>query len=551
MKNKNYHQWLTVITISIITATINVLHVIIGLAKTPTGFTYLATGHYYLDYFEYLQHIAAGIAGRWVPLNYFTTDPSLADWRFFPYILIGKIAWIFHLSPMAAYWVAVFFLTIFTLIGFYYLIDLMLQKETFSLKIFAFLITIFSGPIYQIIINNGQLLLSPFDFWYGPASFIRRFEAVPYHTLGLLLLIIVIAVINKIWGRIADFSNKDILVKSFLTAALLIALMSFSPMPIASLIPALLIITAVHFIKFKKYRLKLFLLNLVIFVLIVPVGLILRRSTGYGGINFEINWISRDPWWFLILNIGPIILFFPFGLRDYLKESGFLRQILFAFTFVSYSLYISPVAYLLGVHNLRFFSSINYVFYGVLTVIAIKKISLFFNNKSKIIILLISSILIFYSSFLTFYTLYKRAAGLDPTTPETIWTYLPSPIITGLQSLNNYSEANVLTGPYGGIGTFVPIFSNRKVYVSHKIGTPDIEKKQTISNLFYEGKMTDQEAKKFLGANSIGFVVLTSYDDFDANNIDRYSFLKPILINSSITIWKTTHDGPNKKSQDK
>ena len=85
MKNKKY-QWLTIITISLIVATINIFHVIIGLAKTPDGFTYLATGHYYLDYFEYLQHISAGIAGRWLPMNYFTTDPSLVDWRFFPYI---------------------------------------------------------------------------------------------------------------------------------------------------------------------------------------------------------------------------------------------------------------------------------------------------------------------------------------------------------------------------------------------------------------------------------------------------------------------------------
>src|SRR3989339_1417412 len=107
MKNKKY-QWLTIIVISLIVATINIFHVIIGLAKTPTGFTYLATGHYYLDYFEYLQHIAAGMAGRWIPTNYFTTGPSLADWRFFPYIILGKIARIFHFSPVTIYWVAVF-----------------------------------------------------------------------------------------------------------------------------------------------------------------------------------------------------------------------------------------------------------------------------------------------------------------------------------------------------------------------------------------------------------------------------------------------------------
>jgi hypothetical protein len=538
MKNNNY-QWLTVITISLIVATINIFHVIIGLAKTPTGFTYLATGHYYLDYFEYLQHIATGINGRWIPMNYFTTDPSLADWRFFPYILLGKIAWIFHLSPISAYWIAVFFLTILTLIGFYYLINLMLQKENFSLKIIAFFIAIFSGPAYQIFINNGQIILNPYDFWYGPASFIRRFEVVPSHALGLLLLIFIIIVINKIWKIIPDLSNKTVLVKGFLVAMLLIILMTFSPLALTSLIPALLIISGIHFIKFKIDRLKIFLFNIILLILIIPVVFILRRSAaGYGGISFELQWMERVPWWFLLLNLGPMILFFLFGLSDYLKIDSFLRKMLLIFTLISYILFLSPTAYYLGIHNLRFFSSISYICFGVLTVFGLKKLSNLFKKQKKRVFILLSLLLIIYSCFLTFYSLNKRLAGLDPTTPETIWTYLPSPIIEGLQSLSDYPQANVLTGPYGEIGMFVPIFSYRRVYVGHPTGTSNIENKRAIANLFYTGKMTENEARKFIKKNNIGFVILTSFDNFDVNNINRYSFLKPIFLKKSIIIWK-------------
>ncbi|MFA6532938.1 MAG: hypothetical protein WCT22_02990 [Patescibacteria group bacterium] len=538
MKKKS--EWLTVITLSIIVSTFNIIHVIIGLAKTPTGFSYLATGHYYLDYFEYLQHIAAGIAGRWIPTNYFTTDPSLADWRFFPYILIGKIAWIFHLSPVSAYWISVFFLTVLTLIGFYYLINLMIPKETFSLKITAFLIAVFSGPAYQIFINNGQLILNPFDFWYGPSAFIRRFEVVPYHALGTLLMLFIIFVINQIWKKIPKLSNKVIVLKAFWMGILLMILMTFSPMPIASLLPALLVISVFHFIKFKNDRIKLFLFNAILLFLIIPFGFILKRSAGYDLLTFEVKWIVRNPWWFILLNLGPMILFFPFGIREYLKANNFLKLILLAFTLTSFGLFVSPAAYYLSTHNLRFLSSISYVFYGVLTVIGIKKVSSIFKNKGKIIILLISSVLIFYSSFLTFYTLYKRASGLDPTTPETIWTYLPSPIVDGLKLLQNYPQGNVLTGPYGGIGMFVPIFSYKRVYVGHPslILNPDIEKKRSISYLFYSGKMTEKEAIKLIKDNNIKFVILTSYDNFDARIIDNYSFLKEIYIKPSIIIWK-------------
>ena len=269
MKNlfaqKKFSQWLTVITISLIISTINIIHVIYGLAKTPAGSTYLATGHYYLDYFEYLQHIAAGIAGRWLPTNYFTTSIAPIDWRYFPYILLGKVAWIFHLSPMLAYWLAVFFLTLSTLIGFYYIIDLVLNKEAFYIKIIAFLMAIFSGPVYKILINNGQLILNPYDFWYGPATFMRRFEVVPYHALGLFLLLLIVIAIDKIWKKIPNLSSKEIVIKGIGISLLLAALMSFSPIPLASLLPALIIVSFFRFIRSKNDRIKIFIFNFVLF----------------------------------------------------------------------------------------------------------------------------------------------------------------------------------------------------------------------------------------------------------------------------------------------
>ena len=313
MKNKKY-QWLTIITISLIVATINIFHVIIGLAKTPDGFTYLATGHYYLDYFEYLQHIASGLSGRWLPLNYFSTDDFGVDSRFFPYIILGKIAWIFRLSPVTVYWMAVFFLTIFTLIGFYFIIDLILKKQAFHLKIIAFFIVIFSGPFYKIITDRGRFVLNPYDFWYGPSVFIRRFELIPYHALGVVLLLLIIIIINKIWGRLASLSTRTVFVIGIGVAGLMDIMMTFSPIALISFVPALLVVSAIDFIREKNNRFKIFLLNLIILVLIIPVGLYLRNTPGYGGIGFEMNWIERVPFWFLLLNLGPIVLFFPFGL---------------------------------------------------------------------------------------------------------------------------------------------------------------------------------------------------------------------------------------------
>jgi len=83
-------EWTTVITISLIVSTLVIFHVIHGLAKTPIGAVYLGTGHYYLDYFEYLQHIAAGMAGSWAPMSYQTTDPTLLIYAFSLISYLGK-----------------------------------------------------------------------------------------------------------------------------------------------------------------------------------------------------------------------------------------------------------------------------------------------------------------------------------------------------------------------------------------------------------------------------------------------------------------------------
>lgn len=522
MKNKKY-QWLTISTISLIVSVINIFHVIIGQAKTPTGFTYLATGHYYLDYFEYLQHISAGIAGRWMPTNYFTIANSPVDWRFFPYILMGKMAWLFHFSPIFTYWFVVFVLTFITLLGFYYLINLMLFKEKFSLKLMAFLISISSGPFYQVFIKNNQLIINPFDFWYGPASFIRRFEVVPYHALGLVLLIFIIARLNKIWQLIAELSYKKIFFEGLFISILIIIKMTFAPIALTSLLPSLLIIFAIHFLKNKKERTKIFLLNIVILVVSVPTALILRKLPGYGGMSFEIKWMSHDSLWFILLNIGPMILFFPFGIKKYFQENNFLKQILILFVLISYILYVSPLAYYLGIHNLRFFSSINYIFYAVLTVLGAKNISIFFGKHKQFALFTIISILIIYSSYLTFNSLKSRLLGFDQTIPETVWTYVPTTIIEGLRSIRKPANKNVLTGPYGGIGMLVPIYSYQKVHTS---------------NRFYTGQMSEKEAIDFLNINKIGFIVLTSYDHFETKNINQYSFLKPIFTRESIIIWK-------------
>ena len=105
---------MTVINLTFLVSILSILRIIIGAANNPPGFTYLAVGHYYLDYFEYLQQTAQGVMGHWTVLNQFATDdPTKTILGWGQYLIIGKIAKIFHLSAITGYWFGVFFLVFF------------------------------------------------------------------------------------------------------------------------------------------------------------------------------------------------------------------------------------------------------------------------------------------------------------------------------------------------------------------------------------------------------------------------------------------------------
>lgn len=543
IRRQSFNEWITVVIMSVIIATVNILHVIVGLAKTPLGYVYLATGHYYLDYFEYLSPIAQGLAGRWLPLNYLSHNDPTICFFFMPYIILGKIAWIFHLSPITVYWLGVFFLTIVLLMCFYLTIRIMLNKEALYVRIIAFLIAIFTGPFYKIVRLNGQFNFSSYDFWYGPSFFSRRFELVPYHLLSVLILLIIIILLSNTLSKISALTFSIIIKKSLIVSILLAMLITFSPFSILTLFPALFVTSGIYYLYEKKNRYKIILYNMTVFIIVLPIGLAIKTYSGTSDFlqrisSLEVLWNTRVSLGFLLLNTGPVILLLPFGLYDYLKTNNFMRRMVFIFTAISYVLFFSSVALYLGTHNLRFFSSINYLCFGVIAALGLKKIgrTLKINNK---VIVIFAMILITYSCLLIINDLKLRLSGLDSRTPETILTYIPKSLVAGLSLLKNYSDNNsVLTGPNAQIGMLVPFLGSKRVYIGRELTTDHIKDKQLIADRFFRAEMTKEEAKSFLKTNNLGFVVLTYLDVYDANNLNQYTFLKPIIKNSVIAIWK-------------
>ena len=99
---------ITVISTALFVGLLVVSKVIFGALQSTKNSFYLAVGHYLFDYFLYIQQITQGIRGHWLFNNpYSPGDQSKTFIAYGQFLLMGRIAKIFNLSPFFTYWLAV------------------------------------------------------------------------------------------------------------------------------------------------------------------------------------------------------------------------------------------------------------------------------------------------------------------------------------------------------------------------------------------------------------------------------------------------------------
>ena len=206
------------------------------------------------------------------------------------------------------------------------------------------------------------------------------------------------------------------------------------------------------------------------------------------------------------------------------------------FVIISFALFYSSLDLILKTHNGRFLSPLSYILFAVIAVFGIEKISEFFSvkNKSKVFILLPMFLLIF-SLPANISALKEKLVDKNLNSPI---TYLPKGIIEGFKFLDKQPEkGNVLLTPSQFLGTVIPAYADRKTYVARHAATPNYIEKNIRTSNFYLGGMTDQEAMDFLKKNGLRFVVLTSIEGYDVQQLYRYPFMEELYKNRDNLIF--------------
>lgn len=534
MKNS---KLLTVINLAFLVSLVGILKVIIGLVNNPPGFTYLAVGHYYMDYFEYLQQTAQGMMGHWAVLNQFATDdPTRTILGWGQYLIIGKIAKILHLSVVSGYWLAVFFLIFAFCLSIYFIIRRLLPKLSFFYQMIAWFFCLFAAPFFKIIVENGINKVIPFDFWYAPMSFFHRFGGVPHHLLTGILTVVILIQVSEIFDRLKTEKPINLKWKISLLIFLLASLLTFAPLQVVNLVSAILALSLISVINKLRIN-RIIILNILIVLFILPIGLVIKIShDGSGLFQRAIAWESTQQNYpdllSILLTTGPIFIFSLIGLRRYFKDISNLKLILFFYVVMSYVYFFTPLARFFGTFNGRFLSPSIYILFGTLAILGIEEVAHWFGSQKKLLMTVLIGLLSAYFIWMTV-TIFISFGPVDQT------SYLPNPIYNGLKFLGDRPEKKaVLTSPDKYLGMIVPVFADKNVYIARPIFTPDFENKLNIADQFYQGNMKATEAQLFLKNNRIGFVLLTFMEKYSPDNLKKYSFLKIIYDKEGVKIYQ-------------
>lgn len=534
-RNFNPARFITILTIAIVVNIINLSHLVVGFAKTSVDSIYLFTGHYYLDYFVYVQAIAQGIKGRWLHENPYSGDDSartiLGWWQ---YVIYGKLGGLFHLSAVQIYWLMVIIYSIILTFLIYIFIRKLLDKESFVIQILTLLIFIFATPFYRLTTGVAEWRPVPYEFWYSQNSLYQRFGATPHHYLSTIIVAVELILLAGIVEKITKTRAAIFLI-------LMVFLLTFSPMQVINILSALGLITLLQ-LK-KRNGIKLLFFMTITIVIILPAAFIIKILHSQMGIlvrssaaDFTLN--QKVPFAQFLLATGPIVLLAPLGIKPFFSKLTPFKKIFFCFVLSSIIFFFSPLSYFLGSYNARFLSGLNYVFAASLGLLGIKYFSSKIFSRSPIIMLISISVLFLF--FLPYHLYYLKGRLTDVNLFTTV-SYLPKKVIEGFEFLDPQPQDEiVLTAPAFSTGLFLPIFADKKVYIGKIAFTQDFDKKVALAEKFYWGEMEANEAKIFLQKNKIGFVVLTSQDMkyYSTLSLVKYNFLKEIYKNSDIVIYK-------------
>lgn len=564
-------EWLPVVILGIIYTGINSLQVIIQWLKNPPGAFFVGIAHYYADFFLYVAQMRQGAAGSLWYVHRFTDEVVPPTWIYWFNNLIGFLGHLTGLNVFVSYNFSLLFLVFILILLIYYLFKLIYPTDKL-LRWISFLLFLFASPLVDTtaLLQSGVIKL-PDYLWFSPMLALNRFGGVPHQVWQTLLLITEAFLFTKflvLMTKLAAVSQQNFVrlrsgagklpLKTDLnfrwrSAASLVGLIGVTilastanPVTMLVFVIAAGILSLGEFIKHKSWQLLIPII--VASAVSLPSAYLTNRAFDTSivfvvGKAWELNQYVDTGFGHFLLSLGSLTLFIPLGLI-FGKNHRPLTTLLILYSFLALAFFFSPMPKFLGTTAVRFLSPFGFSGLVILAVEGMRAIAAVLTKikiKPKVTLFFLTALVLLLS--LPGFVLQVDNRISPAKNPflllDTQYNHIPPQIITALQWLSGQSDNPVrpvvLVDTNFRIEILVPAFANKTVYSGHPVHTLDPDAKEVLRNTFFNTNITADQAKAFLTAHRIGFVISKGGGQ---PHFAAFPFIKKVFENTGIAIFK-------------
>ncbi|OGG09603.1 hypothetical protein A2154_03020 [Candidatus Gottesmanbacteria bacterium RBG_16_43_7] len=545
-KSKNRVEIVTVTGLILIFTVLNLWHIIYSWLIRPAGSVFIGISHYHEDYFYYLSQVTQGALGNWKTENLFTTEPIGATLLWWVNIILGKISAFSGLYPWTVYTIALFVVTIISLLTLYWA-ALKIFPANRLLRISSYIISVFSSQYYILHrLPSGVIQINPVDFFYSYTKALNRLGGVVHLILQNILSLAIIVLFGSI---LSDLHQKKTNSRAFIGKVLTVSLFFFmlmfiNPMYVAIDAICIALVSAWYVLIRPNRLLQLSKLAYATFVigvpLLIPLSIILSafRNEFYLYFRWAENQVRPTTPFIFFPSMGLIVPFIILGFVPYLKKGSAIRVLGLFWALFQIIIYLTPVPNRLLVPYFRIHQPPAYAFLAAVAAEGMLGISVIISKiirKLSITTCLMSlvSIFLFFQLPMLYFEVTDR---LHNNAYRTFLQYPSYKLIDGLLFLKSQPhERNAIA--INNLEFLIPAVSGVRVFTAHRSLTWHYGDKIPQVVAFFYQSMPPESAWEFLNRNNIGYIIWNNLDGDGTKLASSYPFLVKLFENEAVMIY--------------
>lgn len=452
------------------------------------------------DTYTYVSFIEQSKQGRTLFENLYQPEAQRADLFRPSYLAIGKAAALFSLPSIAAYHLTRFLFSVIFIILLYNFLKLFFKTE--KTHLFAFAVILLSSGIGFLV----SFFTSSSDLWIPESNTFLSLAESPHFILSQILMLSIFWLFLK---SLDKFSYQG----AFFAALFCLWLGFEHPFNLVVIVGAVVVSCAWMRIVFKKNT-GTFLWMALSITLASFTGLLFQVIETYANPTLK-SWASQNS-----LNspatieylagYGFLLMFALFGAERFLKVKNSAYVLILSWVAVAGVLLYSPVFFQ------RRFSEGLHIPVAILAamglVICIRFVCNLLPFKKKLRLVMFFSVLsMMVLSISTFFIVSNDISVIGHESTDSYYYHLQPQEIAAMNYLHQNTTPQDIVLSNWFYGNLIPGFTGRRVYVGHKVQTPNFDQKVALINRFLLNK-NSLEALRFLHDNGITYVYVGPND---------------------------------------